>query len=745
MGPWVCRQENLSVYGLIRHRKESTTKTLNTLLDSQPRWLRPKNREEMDKRIIGLSQCKTQRTLRRNPSPTNGAVTGLENDTQTSIDIPPPEFSETPLQDLLDHYPLELTTPFLQPSSFTHILSQNSHNADVEYPFQDDSVLSSSISPELSHSVLPAKVTAERFLDIGEESLSIYSRTSSLKRRLSHYSAAYLKTIARLLKSHSISNSSAATSTVPAYSASIITEDQSTIREGTIRPSSDITVVSKCLGKSLILPSSLLLLDRYLRHQGLCITGMKSHDSKRCWCLEDADPELDLWVHETGLVKPLGTHDPPKILKHVYDLELHFRDVTGNTILHMLAARGAELAVMVDVLEQGVDGNAKNMAGQNFLHVLPRAVIRGLARNNSTLLWVLETLNRFNIRFHDCDLFGRSFFHLLTCQAKRNEHNLLGGVLSHLNVWLLPVRDAFGWVATNEPVDAKIFHVRSGLTIYAISQNQCQLHGSCFSISPGKCTYGGIPVQTKASYLDMEYSNTSEETVFEHARLLETARVALEEPKIEDKKGRNGLQCIAEASFTLGLDSETMPRVFSNKRKRGTSDPESGSASLHSRYDLVEEMVRNGVDVNNYDKNGNNVLMAFVSHLYDGEDDKTLTKIFHHLIHSGANIHRRNRQGETALHLAVRLGRKVATRVLLEHGANVHARTPEGKGVLALGEKYYFQARDDPPLYASIMACMALCFQYGAVPVPTLVQEWSVRDSGFISVGLPSGLRFSMA
>jgi hypothetical protein len=82
------------------------------------------------------------------------------------------------------------------------------------------------------------------------------------------------------------------------------------------------------------------------------------------------------------------------------------------------------------------------------------------------------------------------------------------------------------------------------------------------------------------------------------------------------------------------------------------------------------------------------------------------------------------------LHLAVRLGRKVATKVLLKTGANVHARTPEGKGVLALGERYYLRARDQPKLYASILACMALVMGYSAVAAPTRVQEWSTKCGG---------------
>lgn len=81
-------------------------------------------------------------------------------------------------------------------------------------------------------------------------------------------------------------------------------------------------------------------------------------------------------------------------------------------------------------------------------------------------------------------------------------------------------------------------------------------------------------------------------------------------------------------------------------------------------------------------------------------------------------------------HIAVRLDRKIATRVLLEDGANVHTQTVEGKGALAVGEAHYLKARNNQQLYASIMARMALAIQFGAVATPMLVQEWSTPHIG---------------
>jgi hypothetical protein len=229
---------------------------------------------------------------------------------------------------------------------------------------------------------------------------------------------------------------------------------------------------------------------------------------------------------------------------------------------------------------------------------------------------------------------------------------------------------------------------------------------------------------------DKDFLNNVDALVFKHARLLETATKAIDLPSIEDSEGRNGLHCLAEAA--LDIDEENFSAYTPNKRKRGQSKPDSFSKRLTLRFDMAQKMVNVGVSINNYDKNGNTVLMAFVNHLPDGEDDKTLSRMFHYLIQNGANVHRRNYWGETALHIAVRLGHKIATRVLLESGANVHARTSRGKGILAVGEMHYFRAREDPALYASIMACMALCIQYGAVAAPTLIQEWSFRDGGWV-------------
>jgi hypothetical protein len=48
--------------------KKSTTKIVSSPLDSQPRWLRPRNREEMEQRIAGLSESQANGKAKRDCS-----------------------------------------------------------------------------------------------------------------------------------------------------------------------------------------------------------------------------------------------------------------------------------------------------------------------------------------------------------------------------------------------------------------------------------------------------------------------------------------------------------------------------------------------------------------------------------------------------------------------------------------------------------------------------------------------------
>lgn len=556
---------------------------------------------------------------------------------------------------------------------------------------------------------------------------------SSLKHRLLGYSSQYLDGVTKLLKAYSISGSSSASSTDLmgrfSFDPAIITTFWSP--ESKTSPSHHTQVA---------LPRAFMVADHYRKSQGPCFPVIKNHDSGICWCMNALEllPKSKRRYVEEALKLRLIL-DPPRNLQN---LTLGFEDAFGNTILHFLAARGAEKSVIIEALERGADGTAKNTAGQTFLHCFCPQFLVELAENGEPALMIfLQKLLDFSIDFYQCDPFGRSFFHQVTQEAKDvMPHSL--AVFRYLQIRLPLSRDAFVWVPTLDSITQT--RPRPG---------PYRSYDAWFGGSPGsvrgqegpiEINLGShVPVEMEKidSHNSLGYNRAADaaDSIFtKHARLVETAAIALDVPSTEDFQGRNGLQCLAEASLDLHKASNIFHEGAngrgSKKRKRHQNESISSDTcteGLRYRFELLRRMVGLGVDVNNYDESGSTVLMSLIVHLYDGDDGNILSDIFRYVIKHGADVNRRNQLGETALHIAVRLGRKVATRVLLVEGANIHARTLQGKGVLALGERHYFYARDDPKLYASIMACMALCTHHGAIANPTLVDEWSWRSGQY--------------
>ena len=99
-------------------------------------------------------------------------------------------------------------------------------------------------------------------------------------------------------------------------------------------------------------------------------------------------------------------------------------------------------------------------------------------------------------------------------------------------------------------------------------------------------------------------------------------------------------------------------------------------------------------------------------------------------INGNLSIDTQNEKGETALHLAVKLGKVSATRALLEGGADVHKRDRKGRSVLIAAERVQRLERENDGLYARIAVCMALAIDAGAVaPVTIHHNSAPLRDA----------------
>ena len=147
--------------------------------------------------------------------------------------------------------------------------------------------------------------------------------------------------------------------------------------------------------------------------------------------------------------------------------------------------------------------------------------------------------------------------------------------------------------------------------------------------------------------------------------------------------------------------------------------------SMNIPSSTTDQLIITGTNINFYDDTGETPLMAHVR-LWRGEDADNET-LLRTLVNLGASTTQRNRDFASPLHLAVRSGNILATKILLEQcNVNVHARDRHGKGVIAVGIAEQRQSRRDSKSYAKITACIALAIDAGAISEPSLFDEWSL-------------------
>jgi len=102
----------------------------------------------------------------------------------------------------------------------------------------------------------------------------------------------------------------------------------------------------------------------------------------------------------------------------------------------------------------------------------------------------------------------------------------------------------------------------------------------------------------------------------------------------------------------------------------------------------------------------------------------------------GAQIHMRDRNGDTALAIAAVRGFRPAATTLLAAGANVHSRDFSGLGILGQTFKVLNRAKkEDEKLYAKVLSCFVLLTDSNAIEEPTELDEWRTPDE-VISKGL---------
>lgn len=410
-------------------------------------------------------------------------------------------------------------------------------------------------------------------------------------------------------------------------------------------------------------------------------------------------------------------------------------DTFGNSTLHISATMLAPPSYLVTLIKMGANVNSVNSAGQTFLHLVKPEFL-DCSDDFCSLLKILAT-SGFNFRQHDH--LGQSPLHILlrpwvSADVLQSIITTLDSLLIHKH--LSTSRDCFGYTVVGQ---MNLQETTSSARIDSTQVDQAILSLACETenriVDPKELQLPRKKNWWRNSHDEHEHSarnyenhpciNNVEDLLQheQHVDYWRTIVAAKHIPSVEDVNGRNALHCLAEASLVspdTPLPSSLLSQVRTLKDSFLTDTD-------NDRQGYLKCLIKAGVDVNNYDNNGNTPLMAFVSSTRQPESDESHTEILRLLLKAGSDIDRRNRLGETALHIAIKLGRRAATGLLLASGANIHARTASGLGVLELGQKYCTENKEDENLFGQIMVCMSLAASFGAVSQPTILDEWGLE------------------
>ncbi|KAK3387339.1 hypothetical protein B0H63DRAFT_509167 [Podospora didyma] len=680
---------------VFKPRKNSAQKTIHKMLDNDPRYLRPESRVEMDVRISNLAKAPGRRRKRPDTSP------------------PTIQRQREALNRAHREQDVVLSSIEVSSASGSSRMAEDTPSAGFESSATSGWTPTTPGADDLGHGQFSIPI---RSYDTERPQTSASSGTSvsmirDLQRRVSNCSTNYAQQISVLLKEFTIASASDDDMPFEHRSSIDLSEPPG------LADSPDIQALEAF--EAFPEPGFALPGDFLSAHSRNCADFPgQEHGSGRCWCAIAAATSRDegSWLHPTGELRDTAR----RVLGNPSPANLNLRDCFGNTPLHLFAALEGYQEALFGILFNSSDVSATNNANQTFLHVLNLEWFSDIDSPAAPLKQLLAFLRQSAPDLvYETDVYGRNFFH--RAHALIRDPNILASILSPYNPALSSRRDSFGF--------SPLSHTQLGGEGPFIPPRRPTPQQDDSIFSHGSPRPGP---RDEGSFLAY------------HAHLVQVIQSSYNNPRVEDaSNGRNGLHCLAEAIIhqqAMDEQRSVMTKAARPlKRKTNQSDPAPSSSStahdegiLTTRLRHLEGLLHSGVDVNDYDKAGNTVLMAFITHIADEDDDKskTLLSILETILRAGARIEARNRCGETALLVAARLGRKVALTTLLEHGAGVHARDVHGRGVLEVLDQTCRGARDDTALYARVEACRVLLTgrrDWGVVQRPGVVEEWRTR------------------
>ncbi|KAI1084819.1 ankyrin [Whalleya microplaca] len=683
--------------GVWQPGKEAANKVKNTLLGNDHRWMRPKDEADEKRRIAALEKSRRASMFSRTSSAPHStknqghAPTSAlhDDDSMTLAHSHQASFdkSDTSAAFHSNHQPIDPGFPM-------------STGLSPNFCFDDNSI------PRFTPWVPNGMATLRQ--DTGLTNSTETSMTNSFAEKLSAVPRDQAKGAWRVLKKFTFPKdldpqraSSFSPEHVPSPQFQPGTRDLGELDEPILHDS---------FSARYAVPGDFLNFDLF-KERGQCEIGSAAHKTKTCWC-RVADQLMaipDTWT---------TPGDYPTSINTLEGFRRYFtkRDPFGNTKFHLVAAADWDHKDFLKIVHQGLSDphlpvRTTNTAGQTFLHVLHRSWYD----DESLLGNLLSLLKDAGFDIMATDVYGRSFFHLLQT-SKQNSTRIPPG-LSDWN--LLKRRDAFGV----KPMDPQTS--RQPARAAALQSH----HVNTMNTVNSDRTTLSLP------RIDIPSDDGEDAWIRPQAELLKTIvnAISLEpvnsttpDPRLEDAGGRNALHCLAEVE--LDVERLHTPTSASGRHKR---QKRSDTTEVDRRVEYLNGLLAAKVDVNHYDNQGQTPLMAFVNRPENSKYDmQDLTKILRILHNAGADLEKRNRHGETALHVAARSGQKYVVRVLLELGANPFVRNAHGWSLLDMVDEQFINSDGDLYTASRLEACRGWISGVVKTPCPqepTILEEWGVE------------------
>ncbi|TFA98690.1 hypothetical protein CCMA1212_009492 [Trichoderma ghanense] len=661
-------------------KQSSANKRLQLLFDKEPRWLHPRDEDDMERRVTELANSPVQLRL---------ASEAQFPSTHQSQE-------QSPLCGGSDFLGSSWGAPSRLSSASPSDACSGSTFFDSDAVFESQASMygfPNDIMPEESISTgwgsrddgAGARPHDKRFAKFLRQTTSMTdssaNTTGTFRNHLGGYAESYIKVVKRLVKrftslSLDRQGMSRQHSTRVVWNEDWIGDPEAT----------DLSL------RDISLPGSLLHLNRSASFG--CETGvMPTWESGNYGRQRHFD-----WATLRG-PSPRAAALP---LAPLSQDDIHRHDSHQHTVLHLMAAHG-EFQALYAALSSGAAAgivNVQNTAGQTFMHLIRDDEDELSDTGLSQLIEAARALG-FNMLARDC--FGRSSLHSLAMLGKAVHMKCLHG----LDPREYLQRDAFGFIPPVGP---------------------CMTEQPVYLSAVRERVLGIDPTRVPDRAMDPRRSDHP--AISQDSQLLQNIRVSMVNRFHEDRCGNNGLHCLAVAPLSVGSLAERhdleLPLetgefgIPNHQRAVDSSEP-----SLRFRYETLQSLLDAGQDPNHRNMFGNTPLMAFAAALPEEDEYKTGPSILQLLVSRGADVNARNRKGETALHVAVRFHRKLAAKALVMAGANVDVRNSDDKSLLDVCDAHI---PSEPKEYAKYLACRAwLSGPARAQQSPSFWEEWRVK------------------